>query len=389
MTAERTIGIGIVGSGLMARTYAETLAKYVRGCKFVAVSTGSRAPQLAQEYGVVYESSLESLAARQDVDGLIIATPEIPRIAQVRIAASAGKHLLLEKPMAANVADCDTLIDICRTAGVRLMQVQSQRFRAIHQRARQLLDAGRIGRLWQVRSVSMLDAKWSEAVLRDRPWYLDPRGGGLLLSQLVHNFDMLRWMAGSDAKQVFAYGRPGAADSQAGGSSPDFRTAVPAAGSREPAGLSIQAQVVFANGVSGQLWVCMETPGAAFPGSVFRTQLIGEKGMLDFDGYTHLDLSTSDAMITSRETINHPPVGLPPLADGWERVMVQEPFNALDPVDPVRLRSFSAQNQEFVNAIRERREPAVTATDGRAAVELAQAAMLSARTGRLIELPLK
>ena len=368
MTAERIIGIGIVGSGLMARTYAETLAKYVRGCRFVAVSTGSRAQQLARDYGVAYESSLESLAARQDVDGLIIATPEIPRIAQVRIAAGAGKHLLLEKPMAANVADCDTLIDICRKAGVSLMQVQSQRFRAIHQRARQLLDAGRIGRVWQVRSLSMLEAKWSEAVLRERPWYLDPRGGGLLLSQLVHNFDMLRWMAGSDAKQVFAHGRPGAAHS--------------------PADLSIQAQVVFANGVSGQLWVCMETPGAAFPASVFRTQVIGEKGMLDFDGYTHLDLCTSDARAAERDSTDHPAPGMPPLASDWERVMVQEPFNALDPVDTVRLRSFSAQNQEFVDAIRERREPAVTAADGRAAVEMAQAAMLSARFGKLIELPL-
>jgi len=78
MSAQRTIGIGIVGSGLMARTYAETLAKYVRGCKFVAVTTGSRAPQLAQDYGVECESSLESMVARPDIDGLIITTPEIP-----------------------------------------------------------------------------------------------------------------------------------------------------------------------------------------------------------------------------------------------------------------------------------------------------------------------
>jgi hypothetical protein len=50
MTTERTIGIGIVGSGLMARSYAETLAKYVRGCRFAAVAGGRRAPQLAQNY---------------------------------------------------------------------------------------------------------------------------------------------------------------------------------------------------------------------------------------------------------------------------------------------------------------------------------------------------
>ena len=125
----------------------------------------------------------------------------------------------------------------------------------------------------------------------------------------------------------------------------------------------------------------METPGATFPGTVVRTQAIGEKGMLDFDGYTHLDLSTSDMRIAAGESIDHLPAG-------WERVMVQEPFNVIDSADPVRLRSFRAQNQEFVVALRERREPAATAADGRAGVSLAQAAMLSARTGRLIELPL-
>jgi predicted dehydrogenase len=362
MSTERSIGIGIVGSGLMARTYAETLAKYVRGCEFVAVAVGSRAPQLAQDYGVACEPSLESLAARSDVDGLIITTPEMPRIAQVRIAARAGKHVLLEKPMAANVADCDTIIDICRAAGISVMQVQSQRFRAIHQRARQLLDADRIGQVWQVRITSMLEAKWSQAVLRERPWYLDPLCGGLLMSQVVHNFDMLRLMAGGDAKRVFAHGRPGTGDSLTD--------------------LSMQAQVVFGNGVSAHLWVCMETPAVAFPRSVFRTQVIGEKGMLDFDGYTHLDLCAAGE-------IGESPPGASgrARAEGWERVMEQEPFNALDPKDPVRLRSFSAQNQEFVDAIRERRAPAVTAADGRAAVEMAQAAMMSAKSGRLIELP--
>lgn len=387
MTAERAIGIGIVGSGLMARTYAETLAKYVHGCRFAAVTTGSRAPQLALDYGVACESSLESMVARPDIDGLIITTPEIARIAQVRIAAAAGKHLLLEKPMAANVADCDTLIEICRAAGVTLMQVQSQRFRAIHRRARQLIEEGRIGRVWQVRGVSMLEARWSEAVLRERPFYLDPRGGGLLMSQIVHNFDMMRWMAGGEARQVFAHGRPGA-----GLSSAD---------------LSIQAQVVFDNGVSAQLWVCMETPAAAFARNVFRTQVIGERGMLDFDGYTHLDMAvagdgapmaeSAGAVAGSRpatprrgerEARHAEADGVPSPAPGWERVMAQEAFNSLDPIDPVRLRSFSAQNQEFVDAIRERRAPAVTAADGRAAVELAQAAMLSARTGKVVELPM-
>ena len=112
----------------------------------------------------------------------------------------------------------------------------------------------------------------------------------------------------------------------------------------------------------------METPGATFPNSTFHTQVIAEKGLMDFDGYTHLDITTADGQ--------------------WQRVMTQEPFDALNPVDPVRLRSFTAQNQEFVNAIRENRAPAVTGEDGRAAVELAQAAFIASQTGQVVNLPL-
>jgi predicted dehydrogenase len=348
MSSDRPIGIGIVGAGLMARTYAETLANYVEGCRFVAVAVGSRAAQLAADYGVAYEPSLESLVARPDIDGLIVTTPEMPRIETVRLAAAAGKHLLLEKPMAANVSDCDTIIDICDKAGVMLMQVQSQRFRAIHQRMHQILEEGVIGQVWQVRIVSMLESKWSEKVVGERPFYSDPQGAGLMMSQIVHNLDMMRWVVGAEAKRVFAVG-----GSYGAHGIPD---------------LSLQAQVAFAGGASGQLWVCMETPGVVFPHNTFRTQVIGEQGLLDFDGYTHLDLGTPDGQ--------------------WTRVMEQEPFNSLDPKDPIRLGSFSAQNQEFVDAIRDNRQPIVTAADGRAAVELAQATLQSAHSGKVVELPL-
>lgn len=343
------IRIGIIGAGLMARTYAETLAKYVQGCQLVAIAVGARASQLAHDYGVAHEPSLESLAARPDVDGVILTTPDQVRVEQARVLAQAHKHLLVEKPMAPDVAQCDALINICREAGVLLMQVQSQRYRAIHQRMKQLLNEGRIGRVWMVRVESMLAAKWSDDVLRARPFYLDPMGSNLLTSQIVHNFDMMRWVAGSNATRIFAH-------TQA--YNPSF-----------PTPLSIQAQVMFANSVSGQLWVCMETPNATFPNSTFHTQVIGAQGLMDFDGYTHLDVSLPDGQ--------------------WERVAVQEPFDSLNPVDPVRLRSFTAQNQEFVDAIREQRAPAVTGADGRAAVELAQAAFLSSRTGQVVSLPLQ
>jgi predicted dehydrogenase len=275
---------------------------------------------------------------------VIVTTPEIPRLAHVRVLAAAGKHLLLEKPMAASVAEADEIIRLCRDAKVRLMLVQSQRYRDVNIHAKRLIDEDAIGPVRQVRVVSMLAAEWSRRVLVDRPFYRDPRGTGLLVSQLVHNLDMMRWLAGGGGTgaRVFAVsgGHTGQGD------------------------LSLQAQFAFDSGVMGQAWVCMETPGAVLPESQFRSEVIGERGMLAGDAYEHLDR------------------GLP---DGtWQRVVTQEKFDPLNPADPVRLRSFSSQNQEFVDCIRERREPEVTGRDGRASLALSLAALESGRTGQVV-----
>jgi myo-inositol 2-dehydrogenase/D-chiro-inositol 1-dehydrogenase len=95
--------------------------------------------------------------------------------------------------------------------------------------------------------------------------------------------------------------------------------------------------------------------------------VVGSKGLLDFDGYTHLDLATDGT---------------------WQRVWEQPGFDLLDPMDPIRLESYAAQNQAFIDSILEGRPPPVTGEDGRAAVELCQASLLSARSGQAIKLPL-
>jgi myo-inositol 2-dehydrogenase/D-chiro-inositol 1-dehydrogenase len=128
------------------------------------------------------------------------------------------------------------------------------------------------------------------------------------------------------------------------------------------------AQITFQNGVTAQLWACLEMPGQVFPKSEFRTQVVGDEGLLDFDGYSHLDLGT---------------------AAGWERVWTQTPMNPMDPADPIRLESFSSMVQDFINAILNGSRPSVTGEDGRAAVELCQAALQSARTGQVVALPLE
>jgi predicted dehydrogenase len=97
--------------------------------------------------------------------------------------------------------------------------------------------------------------------------------------------------------------------------------------------------------------------------------VVGSEGLVDCDTYGAVRLGT---------------------ASGWETVAVQPEFDPLgDYLHPARLKGFAAQLQDFIEAVRDRREPAVSAVDGRAAVEMAEAAERSARTGRVVGLPLR
>lgn len=347
--ANDEIRIGMIGSGFMGRTYSECVARYNKGARLVAVAGGRRAPKLAADYEVDHVPTVEELIERDDIDAVIISTPEMVHLEQTQMAASASKHVLVEKPMAPDVTQCDAMIEACNQAGVTLMVVQSQRFRGVHQRARKLIDEGRIGAVRQLRHWTCRLQQFSLDVVKERPFYLDPTGGGLFMGFGAHDFDMVRWLAGSEARSVFAY--------------------VASFGDHALPDLSMMAQIKFENGVTAQVWVCVEMPGSTFPDSQFHTQVVGDKGLLDFDGYAYLDLA---------------------IAGNWERVWVQPPFTPPgSPEDPVRLEAFIAQVQEFIDAIYEGRRPAVTGEDGRAAIELCQAARRSAQTGQPVTLPLR
>src|SRR6185436_17735530 len=103
--------IAILGSGYMGRTYAECLTKFNTRVRLTAISGGWRAPGLASDYGVDHEPTYAGLLARPDVDAVLVATPHADHHDQVIEAAGHGKHVLVEKPMATTVADCDAMIE--------------------------------------------------------------------------------------------------------------------------------------------------------------------------------------------------------------------------------------------------------------------------------------
>lgn len=343
-----SVGIGMIGSGFMGLTYCEAIAVHVQHARLAAVTGGRRAAELAGQYGVPAEPSADAILSRTDVDAVVLATPDQYRLELTRKAAAAGKHVLVEKPMAPTVAECDLMMAVCREAGVNLAVVKTERYRRLTRRAKQLIDGGRIGPIRMLRTLSAFPLDVTRELLKDRIWMYDPRSGGLFFGMASHNTDFLRWLTGLNATKVFAQV---ATFSDLGA----------------PA-LSVMAQIVFENGVMGHLWVSSEFPAPSFPSSEVRFQVVGRDGMLDFDNFDFLDLGQGDK---------------------WDRVFTPEKFDYLkEPKSPIRLEPHVGVIQEFVDSVRESRPPGVGGAEGRAAVEICEACLISARTGQAVALPL-
>ncbi|MEK6259782.1 MAG: Gfo/Idh/MocA family oxidoreductase [Planctomycetota bacterium] len=342
------IGVGMIGSGFMGLTYSEVVARHATGCQLVAVTGGRRAVQLAADYGVSAETSVDALLARDDVHAVVLATPDLDRLDLTRRAAAAGKHVLAEKPMAPTVAECDQMIAVCASAGVNLAVVKTERYRKITQTAKALIDDGTLGPLQMLRTVSAFPLPLARQLMEERPWMADPRGGGLFMGMASHNTDFLRWLTGRNAVKVFAQ-----ATTYSDLPGPP---------------LSVMAQIVFEGNLMAQMWITGELPNPSLPSSEVRFQVFGRDAMLDLENFEYLDVGKGDK---------------------WERVYTPERFDYLkEPKSPIRLYPHIGVMQEFIDSIREQRPPHIGGAEGRAAVELCEACLISAKTGEAVSLPL-
>jgi predicted dehydrogenase len=224
----------------------------------------------------------------------------------------------------------------------------AERFRKITKMARQFIDEGRIGPVWMVRTISSFPISVTREISQTRGWMYDKSSGGLFMGIAAHNTDFLRWLTGANAVKVFAQ--------------VNTYSDIPA-----PA-QSVMAQIVFDNGIMGHLWTSAEFPTPGFPASEVRFQVIGRDGMLDLENFEYLDVGQGDK---------------------WERVYTPERFDYLkEPKSPIRLYPHIGVVQEFIDSIREQRPPKVGGAEGRAAVEICEACLISGRTGEAVKLPL-
>lgn len=320
----------VIGTGRAGMVHAENFRWRIPHAELVAVidSDPARATEAAASldlagFGFV---DLRAALAAVDFDAVVITTPTFTHRELAVQAAEAGLHVFCEKPMALSLAECDDIVAACERAGVNLQVGFMRRFDPPFATAKRDLDAGAVGDPLVVRSLTRgpgLPPAWANDV---------KRSNGMLAEVNSHDFDTVRWLGGSDIAEVHAVSaalkRPELRESL-----PDFYdTAVVTA--------------VLANGAFGVIdGVC-----PADYGYDARAEVVGSSGVL-FVG---------ELQDTSSQRFTREGGGVKGHFVSW-----RERFK----------RAYELEAEEFVNSIRESRQPRVGGSDGRAAV----AAVLAAR----------
>ena len=198
MSTFETVGFAILGAGMVADYHRQAIAANAdRGARLVALGhyNPARFAEISAEFGVPCVGQ-EDLLADAAVDVVCICTPSGQHAAQAIAAARAGKHVLVEKPMALSLADADAMVAACDRAGVKLGVVLQRRAEPLFQRIHRAIEAGDLGEL-TLGVVTMpyhrSQAYYEQADWRGT-WALD--GGGVLMNQGIHLVDLLVWTMG-------------------------------------------------------------------------------------------------------------------------------------------------------------------------------------------------
>lgn len=326
--------VGVLGAGAIGRRHAEVYARQP-DCQVVAIADldPARGQPLADALGARYYPDLQTLLTDERVQAVSVCLPHALHAEAVVALARAGKHVLVEKPIATTLADADRMIAACRQAGVVLMVGQTHRFYPEHRLADRLLHEGAIGQV-----LTVTDTIWAGHD-EDRPlgWRgrLALNGGGIFMDNGVHAADRLRWWLRSPVTWVAA--RTGRGRGLLEG---------------EEHGTALLG---FANGLTATLHQVLGVPRAA---SRCRVEFVGTDGILQVDTWQGVRLCRRGGV--------------------WEEV----------PVPPAWPGGFEAEIAEFLAAIREGRPPAVPGEEGRAALEVILAIYRAAETGTVVQLPL-
>jgi myo-inositol 2-dehydrogenase/D-chiro-inositol 1-dehydrogenase len=349
------IGVGLVGSGFVTSIHLEAFRSVadaeIRG---VASATEANVRKFAERHGIAkWFTDYRKLFAQPDIQLVVIGVPNDLHCEAVCAAAAAGKHVVLEKPMARNLAECDKMIATCKAAGVKLMYAEELCFAPKYVRVKQLVDEGALGTPYLIKQMEKHDGPHS-------PWFWDVErsGGGVTLDMGCHAFEFFRWMlAGKDCRN-----RPNAVAVTA-------QMGTYMHGDKTRGDDDAIIIVEFDNGCRGMA----EMSWAKLGGMDDRAEVYGSGGV------AFADVLRGNSIQTYSKTGYGYAVEKSGSTVGWSFTMFEELWNY----------GFPQEMTHFVDCVKNDREPIVGGAEGRAALEIVMAAYASAGLNKRIELPLK
>lgn len=359
----KKIKTGIIGCGKVAHMHAIALQN-LEESEFTAVCGRDlhKTRAFAEQYGVKAYASVEEMALAGGVEAVSVCTPHpLHRDPAVR-AANAGMHVLVEKPLASSLQDCDDIINAAKNNGVVLGTVCQRRFYAPAQRMRKAIDDGKIGRPI-VGTVNMLGWR-DEAYYQSDPWrgtWLG-EGGGVLVNQAPHQLDLLQWFMG-DIDELYGY--------WANLNHPYIEVEDTAV-----------AVLKFKNGGVGNIIVSNSVNPALF-GKVHVHGMNGASIGVQTDG--------GAMFIAGMTSITEPPVN-----DLWTVPGEEEMLNVWKKEDSDFFHSMDFMNycherqiEDFLRAVLNGTKPLITGEDGRKTVEIFTAIYRSNKERAPIKFPLE
>ena len=193
-------GLCVLGCGAFSRTFSAAIKEELDATDlYFASRNAERAEAFAAEFGGIGSfGSYESAVADSRVDGVYICTPHHLHLQHARLAAAAGKHILLEKPLARTAVEAQAIVDAAGAGGVTLMVAENYRFMPPVQAAKEIVDRGDMGEL---RLIQLQE----DFPFQPEEWRNDAEanGGGVLIDGGIHKLSLLAYLAGSPS-EVYA-----------------------------------------------------------------------------------------------------------------------------------------------------------------------------------------
>lgn len=341
------VRVGLVGSQFISSIHVEALRRCSQA-EVVAVAspTPGNAAAFAAKHGIprAFTGHRELLAMRE-LDMVVVGAPNNVHCQIAVDAASAGKHVVMEKPLCMNLTEADRMIAACSTNGVKLMYAEELCFAPKYVRLKQLLDSGALGAPTLVKHAEKHDGPHAAHF-----WDVERAGGGVTMDMGCHAIEFFRWMLGRPRiTSVFA------------------QMSLQVHGDRTRGDDNAIILLEFENGVIGLAEESWTKKG----GMDDRAEAHGSHGV------AYADLLHGNAIETYSDTGYDYAVEKAGSTRGWSFTIFEEAWNY----------GFHQEMEHFVDCVQNDTTPLVTGGDGRVVMEALFAAYESARTGRKVALP--